>query len=123
MRAWPNAKLRRNVQAKRERLAIMRASGRAKVLTQAELEQFAAERGATVSPLAGKDWMPAILNQTAAWGRWDVVRLNDKDSRREVLRRGISEVDADRIASQLRDGCPDSEIDAGWNHLPERSVR
>jgi hypothetical protein len=123
MRAWPNAKLRRNVEAKRERIAIMRSSSRTKIFTPAELERFAAERGATVSPLASANWMPALLHQTAAHGRWDVVRLNDRDGRREVLRRGIAEVDADRIASSLRDGCPDSDVDAGWNYLPERSVR
>jgi hypothetical protein len=43
--------------------------------------------------------------------------VND-DGRREPIVNGLTELDADRLAGMCRDGCPASDIDAGWNYLP-----
>jgi hypothetical protein len=52
-------------------------------------------------------------------GTWGVVRVNDSGAR-EVVRRGLSPAEADRVAGQMRDRQTEADIAAGWNVLPQR---
>lgn len=75
-----------------------------------------AEREAAWEQERAVRWRAAILTQSARPGGWAVVKVND-DGREEEMRRGTDALGAERIAGQLRDRCPDSDVEAGWNYL------
>ena len=66
-----------------------------------------------------EQWRRPLLMRDARPGGWVVARVND-DGREEVLRTGLRAEDAERIAGQLRDACPEDDVAAGWNYLPRK---
>lgn len=67
-------------------------------------------------------WLGPLLASPAPRGSWAVYRVND-DGRREMVR-GLLDPDAARtLAGKMRDRCPDSDLEAGWNYLPAAGTK
>jgi hypothetical protein len=55
--------------------------------------------------------------EAKAKGDWAVFKVNDNGAR-VLWRKGLSELEADRLAGYQRDHMPDRDVGQGWTYLP-----